>query len=124
MPRASTWEKRHDGWVFADSGSARIAYDVEGDGPDVLLLHAGVTDRRSWAPLRERLGGRYRTIAYDRRGFGASTWTAEHHVEMDDALAVLDAAGARSAIVIGASNGGDARSTWRSPTRSGCAAWS
>ena len=92
--------------MFVDSGAVRIAYDDVGAGPAVLLLHAGVTDKRSWAPLVDRLGGRYRTIAYDRRGFGESTWTAEPHVEMDDARAVLDAAGVEQAIVVGASNGG------------------
>ena len=33
---------------FAPSGAARVAYDVTGTGPPVLLVHAGVTDRRSW----------------------------------------------------------------------------
>jgi hypothetical protein len=36
--------------MFASSGRARLAYDstgVEG-GADVLLIHAGVNDRRSW----------------------------------------------------------------------------
>ena len=92
--------------AFVDSGAARIAYDVEGDGPPVLLLHAGVTDRRSWRPLVDHLGGAFRTIAYDRRGFGETTYEAEPHREMDDALAVLDAEGIASAVVVGASNGG------------------
>ena len=88
------------------SGAARIAYEARGDGPSVLLLHAGVTDRRSWAPLVEHLGGGYRTIAYDRRGFGETTYRPEPHREVDDALAVLDAEGAGPSVVIGASNGG------------------
>jgi len=91
---------------FVDSGAARIAYSVEGDGPDVLLLHAGVTDRRSWRPLIEHLGTGLRTIAYDRRGFGETTYEPEPYREMDDALAVLDAEDVESAVVIGASNGG------------------
>ena len=91
---------------FVDSGAARIAYSVAGDGPPVLLLHAGVTDRRSWRPLIEHLGTGFRTIAYDRRGFGETTYEAEPYREMDDALAVLDAEDVESAVVIGASNGG------------------
>lgn len=88
------------------SGAAQLAYDARGAGPPVLLLHAGVTDRRSWAPLVDALGDGYRTIAYDRRGYGETTYEPEPHLEVDDALAVLDAEGVDSAIVIGASNGG------------------
>jgi pimeloyl-ACP methyl ester carboxylesterase len=91
---------------FAVSGAARLAYDATGDGPPVLLLHAGVTDRRSWGPLVEALGSGYRTIAYDRRGFGETAYEPEPHTEVGDALAVLDAEGVHDAIVIGASNGG------------------
>jgi pimeloyl-ACP methyl ester carboxylesterase len=72
----------------------------------VLLLHAGVTDRRSWAPLVSRLDARYHTIAYDRRGFGETTYAPEPHDPMADALAVVDAVAVDRAIVIGASNGG------------------
>lgn len=88
------------------SGSARIAYDVSGDGPAVLLLHAGVTDRRSWGPLIEALGATYRTIAYDQRGYGETTCEPGPHSAVDDALAVLEAEGVGRPVVIGASNGG------------------
>jgi pimeloyl-ACP methyl ester carboxylesterase len=90
----------------ADRGTARLAYSVEGSGPDVLLLHAGVTDSRSWGPLRERLGGTCRTIAYDRRGYGDTVAAPEPHDPVDDALAVLDAARVERATLIGASRGG------------------
>ncbi|QXC62205.1 alpha/beta hydrolase [Aquihabitans sp. G128] len=92
--------------MLVPSGSARIAYDAEGAGAPVLLLHAGVTDRRSWRPLVDHLGGGFRTIAYDRRGFGETTYDPEPHREADGALAVLDAEGVGSAAVVGASNGG------------------
>ena len=91
---------------FAASGTAQLSYVVAGAGPAVLLVHAGVTDKRSWTPLVESLGGRYRTIAYDQRGFGETTYEPEPHSAVADALAVLDAEGVDQAIVIGASNGG------------------
>ena len=90
----------------ASSGTARLAYDAVGDGPPVLLLHAGVTDRRSFGPLIDSLAGRYRTIAYDQRGFGETTYEPEAHSAVADAIAVLDAEGIASAILIGCSNGG------------------
>lgn len=87
-------------------GSARLAYDVTGSGPDVLLLHAGVTDARSWGPLRERIGTGRRIVAHDRRGYGDTVATPEPHDPVDDALAVLDAAGVERTTVVGASRGG------------------
>jgi pimeloyl-ACP methyl ester carboxylesterase len=94
------------GVPFVDTGAVRIAYSAQGEGPAVLLLHAGVTDSRSWQPLIARLGDGVRTLAYDQRGFGGTTYEPELHLGMDDALAVLDAEGVESAVVIGASNGG------------------
>lgn len=46
---------------YAASGSARITYDDEGSGPPVLLLYAGVTDRRSWRSVVDVL----HPIAYE-----------------------------------------------------------
>ena len=90
----------------ARNGAAELAYDARGVGPPVLLMHAGVTDRRSWAPLVAHLGEGYRTIAYDRRGFGETSYEPEPHDPVADAVAVLDAEGVDRAVVIGASNGG------------------
>jgi pimeloyl-ACP methyl ester carboxylesterase len=100
-PGAPPW-----GVPFVDSGAARVAYAARGDGPAVLLLHAGVTDRRSWVPVVDRLGDGVRSITYDRRGFGETSYEPEPHREVDDALAVLEAEGVASAVVIGASAGG------------------
>jgi pimeloyl-ACP methyl ester carboxylesterase len=54
----------------------------------------------------DHLGPGYRTIAYDRRGFGDTTFEAEPHADTDDAVAVLAAEAVASAVVIAASNGG------------------
>jgi pimeloyl-ACP methyl ester carboxylesterase len=91
---------------FVASGTARLACDVEGAGLPVLLLHAGVNDRRSWRPLVAALGGRCRSIAYDRRGFGETSYAAQPYDDVADAVAVLDALEVAAAVLIGASNGG------------------
>ena len=61
--------------MFATSGRARLAYDDTGGegGADVLLIHAGVNDRRSWKHVVERLSPPHRCVAYDMRGFGESS---------------------------------------------------
>ena len=97
--------------MFATSGSARLAYDVTGadGGADVLLIHAGVNDRRSWHHVVERLGPRHRCIAYDMRGYGETTYEPEDGWSpAADALAVLDAAGPERAAVVACSMGGQA----------------
>lgn len=93
--------------AFAGSGSARLAYDDTGEGPPVLLLHAGVTDRRSWSHVVAELSDDHRVLAFDRRGFGETTYQAEPHDPVVDALAVLDDAGVDGpATLVGASMGG------------------
>lgn len=90
------------------SGRARLAVDAQGDGPPpVLLLHAGVTDRRSWSPLVEELGDGMRTVRYDARGYGDTVAEPEPGWSPTaDAVAVLDCLYIPSAVVVGASMGG------------------
>jgi pimeloyl-ACP methyl ester carboxylesterase len=93
------------GGVVLDGESA-------GEGPEVLLLH-GLTATRRYvlhgSRALERAGRR--VIAYDARGHGRSTPPADpadyayRPVLADDAVAVLDAAGAPSAVLMGQSMG-------------------
>jgi pimeloyl-ACP methyl ester carboxylesterase len=95
--------------MFASSGRARLAYDTTGvkDGADVLLIHAGVNDRRSWRHVVERLGPRHRCVAYDMRGYGETTYEREDGWSpVADAIAVLDAAGLERPVVVACSMGG------------------
>ncbi len=89
------------------SGSAVLAAESAGAGPDVLLVHAGVTDQRGWATVVGRLSGSHRCLTYDARGYGRTTYEPEEGWSpVDDAVAVLDAYDAERAVVIGASMGG------------------
>ena len=95
--------------MFATSGRAQLAYESEGveDGADVLLIHAGVNDRRSWRHVIEQLSPRHRCVAFDQRGFGETTYEREDGWSpVADALAVLDAAGLQRPVVVACSIGG------------------
>lgn len=97
--------------MFATSGKASLAYGVDGtpgDGRDVLLIHAGVTDRRSWRPLVDFLDKDRRYVSFDMRGYGETRYEPEDYFAHEDALAVMDAAGLESGVVIGSSMGGRA----------------
>jgi pimeloyl-ACP methyl ester carboxylesterase len=88
------------------SGSAVLASASTGEGPDVLLVHAGVTDQRSWAPMVARLTG-HRCLTYDARGYGRTTYQPQDGWSpVDDAVAVLDAYDVERAVVVGCSMGG------------------
>jgi pimeloyl-ACP methyl ester carboxylesterase len=96
--------------VRVASGRAQLACDIDapdrGPAPDVLYLHADVADRRVWPRLWERLGPGQRAVAFDRRGFGETEYTPEPYADVDDAVAVLDAARVGRAVVVGNSGGG------------------
>lgn len=78
----------------------------DGPEPTVVLLHAGVADRRSWREVAEMLAGRARILSYDRRGHGGSAPPSGPFSHLDDLVAVLDKAGAERAWLVGSSMGG------------------
>ena len=97
--------------AFATSGRARLAYESTGagGGADVLLIHAGVNDRRSWQHVVERLSPRHRCVAFDARGYGETMYEREDGWSpVADAVAVLDAAGVERPVVVACSMGGQA----------------
>ena len=76
---------------IAPGGRTRtgIAFDDEGSGPPIALVHAGVADRRMWTPLVHDLAGRHRLIRHDVRGVGESlppTGPWSHHTALLDRL--------------------------------------
>ncbi|GGP55572.1 alpha/beta fold hydrolase [Saccharothrix coeruleofusca] len=77
---------------------------IAGGGPAVLLLHGFPHTWRLWSGTMDRLAGRYRVIAPDLRGFGASARAVEGYdagTLAADAEALLDALGESSAAVVG-----------------------
>jgi pimeloyl-ACP methyl ester carboxylesterase len=82
-----------------------IAYDDEGAGEAVVLVHAGVADRRMWSALVPALGGERRVIRFDARGFGESLAPDGPWSQHGDLLALLDELGVDHAHLVGASMG-------------------
>ncbi|MFG1627165.1 alpha/beta fold hydrolase [Kribbella sp. NPDC049227] len=84
-----------------------IKHWVVGDGPAVLLVHAGVADARMWARQVEELRQDHRVITVDLRGYGETALeVGAKYSDAGDLLAVLDEAGAESVAAIGSSYGG------------------
>ncbi|WP_126283013.1 alpha/beta fold hydrolase [Burkholderia stagnalis] len=60
--------------LTVQSGDVKLAVYVSGSrrAPPVILVHGYPDSAAVWAPIRARLAKRYRVIAYDVRGAGAS----------------------------------------------------
>ena len=90
----------------------RIAYDVNGSGPFVMLLHGGGQTRHVWhdAGYVTRLASEFTVITLDQRGHGTSdkpTDASAYAIDrlIADMLSVADAAGASSFALWGFSYG-------------------
>lgn len=88
--------------------AAGIAYDRAGPRgtATVVLLHAGVADRRMWEPGRPDLTARHDVVRLDLRGFGDSTTRPPGKLSpVDDVLDTLSELGIGLAHLVGASFG-------------------
>jgi 3-oxoadipate enol-lactonase len=94
---------------YAQGRDVRLYYEVQGQGPDLLLisgLNGGVWSWHAQVPFFQ---GRYRTITFDNRGAGRSEKPPGPYYMADfaaDALGLLEHLGVEQALVLGASMGG------------------
>ncbi|WP_017542635.1 alpha/beta fold hydrolase [Nocardiopsis prasina] len=92
--------------AMIDTGTTRLAYDEAGSGPAIVLVHAGVADRRMWDHQFAALSANHRAVRYDWRGHGGSAdheGPVRHH---EDLLDLMDALEIAEATLVGASFGG------------------
>src|SRR4029079_8993391 len=82
-----------------------IAFDDEGAGEPVVLVHSGVADRRMWHRLAPALAVRHRVIRPDARGFGESLPPSGPWAHHTDLLALLDELLVGRAHLVGTSMG-------------------
>jgi 3-oxoadipate enol-lactonase len=90
------------------NGKVRIHYEISGDGPAVVLIHANPFDRRLWMYQVARWSSFYRIVAVDIRGYGRSDKPETPFSLADMAEDVLDvcrAEGIDRAIFAGVSVG-------------------
>lgn len=103
---------------YAKSGDAHVAYQVLGDGPiDLLALNNGSMiwidrdDEPHWSRFDHRLASFSRLIRFDPSGLGLSDPLGSGsrptiELQVQDAVAVLDAVGSSRAALFGVSEGG------------------
>jgi 3-oxoadipate enol-lactonase len=83
-----------------------LAYDEAGSGPPLLLVHAGVADRRMWDDVWPALTSQFRVVRPDLRGYGDTPLPDGPFVYGADLVALLSELGIDRTHVIGVSMGG------------------
>lgn len=97
-------------YAITDDG-VRLYFEETGSGTPVVFVHEFAGDHRSWEPQIRHFARRYRSIAFDARGYPPSDVpdTASAYSQnraADDIAGVLDHLGIDRAHVVGLSMGG------------------
>lgn len=102
---------------FVTVQGARIHADVQGAGPDLILIHGASGSSRDFTfNLVSRLKSNYRVISFDRPGMGFSDSLPGTDLsplaQADALIAAAQQLGAKNPIVLGHSYGGSVAMAW------------
>ena len=89
---------------FSVNGT-RYAADLQGSGPAIVALHAGIATRRMYAPMVAGLESDHLVLAYDQPGFGESELPAGPIAPEHEVFSLMDQAKIPSAVFVGTSFG-------------------
>lgn len=88
-----------------------LHYEVNGQGPCVVLCHAMATDASLWSSAVRALEESFKVVAFDLRGHGRSSAARDNDYSFEamarDVLDLLDHLGVSQASVVGISVGGE-----------------
>ncbi len=93
-------------YKYAWLESGRLHYQIRGDGPLLVLIHAGVADLRMWDGQVDAFSRAFTVVRYDVRGWGRSPCRPGVYSDHDDLHALLEALGFYRVHLVGCSNGG------------------
>lgn len=116
--RKSRAEARHPPvGQFVTVDGLRVHYDMQGAGPDIVLLHGASGNLRDWTfGLRDLLTPQFRVTAFDRPGLGYSDALPGGGFSLADQVAVLrgaaDQLGIDRPVLLGQSFGGSVALEW------------
>ena len=85
---------------------ADLYYEIAGEGPPLVLAHAGFVDGRMWDEQFALFAQHYRVVRYDQRGFGNSKATEGPFSHRHDLVQLLNFLRIEQAHLLGCSVGG------------------
>jgi 3-oxoadipate enol-lactonase len=88
------------------TGPDGIHAETAGEGPAVVLVHAGICDSGMWDAQWRSLPAGRRVLRFDMRGFGRSPVPSVAYSHARDLIAAMDAAAIAEAALVGTSMGG------------------
>ncbi|MFX1565357.1 MAG: alpha/beta fold hydrolase [Promethearchaeota archaeon] len=94
---------------FAEVNDVKIYYELDGEGPPLMIFHGVRGSHRNWDFLRPHLRETFQLILPDSRGHGQSTELTEPStidLYSNDMIALLDHLEIKHAIIAGHSMGG------------------
>jgi pimeloyl-ACP methyl ester carboxylesterase len=92
------------GFIEVDGG--KIFYEVNGEGPVIMMIHDGILHRETWDGQFGAFAENYRVIRWDRRGYGRSSKPQASFINCDDLFAVMKGLKIERAAIVGCSSGG------------------
>ena len=90
----------------ASVNGCEIHYEREGEGPALVLIHAGIADSRMWQPQVDAMADRFDIIRPDLRGFGKSSLPRAPFAFRHDIIGLLDHLEVDRFALVGCSMGG------------------
>lgn len=88
-----------------DVPGGKLWYEVRGEGPPLVLLHDGLVPSGTWDDQMPAFARLFRTVRFDRRGYGRSDPARAAFSDVDDLQAVIESLKIDRAVLVGCSSG-------------------
>jgi len=90
----------------AEVNGGHLYYEVDGHGPPLIFLHAGIADSRMWDSQVKYFSDKFTVVRYDLRGYGKSDPPTAPYIPAEDLYALLQFLKMDRASIVGSSIGG------------------
>ena len=90
---------------YAQINGVRLYYEIDGEGSDLVFVHAGCADHRMWAEQISAFAHDHKVLCYDMRGYGRSTISTSTFSNRDDLYDLLETLGIQQGHFVACSMG-------------------
>ena len=90
---------------YAEIKDVQLYYEMDGEGSDLVFVHAGCADSRMWDEQFSTFARYTRVLRYDMRGYGKSTLSKGAFSNRDDLYDLLEFLGIQQAHFVACSMG-------------------